>query len=105
MADDVRIAYPVRIERDADNPDVGNVHLPDFGSVADDTVAWGEPEAMLKACAPILGMAYHVALMDGAPPVPSKLTRRVRTVMRVVDMCTCNYTLFCKHALREVVLW
>jgi len=101
-----RIAYPVRITRDPDDPTTGLVHFPDFGEDADACVTWDTPEAMLKSCALPLGDAYYTATMNGlTAPSPSSLSRKVRTATRVVDVATCNYPLFVRECVRVKTFW
>ena len=101
-----RIAYPVRIVRDPDEPTIGLVHFPDFGEDADATVQWDTPDAMLKSCALPLGDAYYTATMNGhTAPKPSSLAKKVRTTSRVVDIATCNYPLFVRECVRVKTFW
>jgi len=96
----MRIAYPVRIDRDMDNPAEAIAHFPDFGDDADARITWQDDvEAMLRSCAIHLGTAYYTATCFGdEAPAPSAVKTQ-KTRRRVCGEVTCNYDLFCKHCL------
>ena len=96
---EVVIAYPVRIERDPDDPTTATVHYVDFTPDDDISIAWGSPEEMLRSAAAGLGTAYYLSEDEGRIPEPSHLKAAV-SPRRVVGVVTCKYELFKRVALQ-----